>query len=237
MESSVTAMVSMSSDEMCPTHKTRRFKYVCMDLACSKNPTCCILCVKNNHSDCDDKLIIEKQKLAKKLVLKHINSQDMEDFREDIKKILQEMHAYLTQKYKKYMSQSLDYLSSETMTLNKLITPEALKGMKTQCNIAIQESGQIVISPKIDPGKINIKEDIRSFKEDIRTLMDKFTKDLNEIKFNPGGEMTLKEFTWHKNLSKSIMFVNLSKCLLRYSYPVYIFKGLSPPKLINKTLP
>ena len=126
----------------------------------------------------------------------------MEAFKEDIRKILQEMHAYLTQKYKKYMGESLNYIGSDSLSISQLGSEETLKGLKENCNIKSVNEDKIEISPKIDPSKASIKEDLRAFKEDIRALVDSFSKDLNDVRFSTSDGINLKDFTWHKNLSK-----------------------------------
>jgi len=144
---------------------------------------------------------MERDTLNKRISLKNVSGAEMESFKEDIRKILQEMHAYLTQKYKKYMGESLNYLGSDTMTLSQLGSMETLKALKENCNMKMKEDNVLEISPKIDPTKKNIKEDLRSFKEDIRAIVDNFSNELNNIRFTSSDGMNLKEFEWHKNLT------------------------------------
>ena len=145
---------------------------------------------------------MERSSLAERIRLKNVSGTEMENFKEDIRKIMQEMHAYLTQKYKKYMGETMNYLGSDSLSLEQLSSPETLKGMKENCTMVVKEEGIIEVSPKIDPSKPTIKEDLRTFKEEIRTLMDSFSKNLNQIRFTSAGSISLKDFSWHKNLSK-----------------------------------
>lgn len=186
----------------CPLHPDRPVRYVCLDTTCSEKSLCCILCIKNKHQNCDDKLIIERGVLPDKILLKNVSGGEMENFKEDVRKILQEMHAYLTQKYKKYMSESLNYIGSDTMTLAQLASEETIKGLKENCNIKLDANGKVEVCPKIDPSKPTIGEDMRSFKEDIRAVVDAFARDLNDVRFTSANSMNLGDFAWHKNLGK-----------------------------------
>ena len=191
-----------SSCSFCPSHPLRPCRYICLDISCNQDPLGCILCIKNKHQNCDDKFLMERSSLTEKIRLKNISGTEMENFKEDIRKIMQEMHAYLTQKYKKYMGETLNYLASDSLSLEQLSSVETLKGLKENCTMVVKDEGIIEVCPKIDPTKPSIKEDLRTFKEDIRTLMDSFSKNLNEIRFTSMGSISLKDFSWHKNLSK-----------------------------------
>ena len=107
---------------------------------------------------------MERDSLSERISLKNVSGAEMESFKEDIRKILQEMHAYLTQKYKKYMGESINYLGSDTLSLSQLSSQETLKALKENCNMKLKDNDILEISPKIDPTKLNIKEDLRAFK-------------------------------------------------------------------------
>lgn len=207
MNQAVSADVPASdspSSLMCSVHSDRPCRYVCMDISCCEPALCCILCIKNKHQSCDDKFILERESLDEQIVLKNVSGAEMENFKSDIRKILQEMHAYLTQKYKKYMGESLNYLGSDGLTLAQLSSAETLKALKENCNVKMLKDKKLEISPKIDPTKESIKNDLRSFKEDLRALVDGFAKDLNEIRFTSADGLNLKDFTWHKNLDPAM---------------------------------
>jgi hypothetical protein len=145
---------------------------------------------------------MERDDIPHKIKLKNVSGSEMEAFKGDVRKILQEMHAYLTQKYKKYMGESLNYIGSDVMTLAQLGSEETLKGLKENCNIKSIGEGHVEVSPKIDPSKQNINEDLRGFKEEIRGLVDNFAKDLNTIRFMSADSINISDFTWHKNIGK-----------------------------------
>lgn len=188
----------------CPTHTQREILYTCMDLACTKTPSCCILCVKNDHSSCNDTLLVENSEMSDKVQLQNVSGSQMLTFREDIRNLLQEMHAYMSQKFKKFTADSLVHLAAETLTLKQISDADTLKGLKEHCNIVVNGEGKIVVSQKIDPNSPTIKEDIRGYKEEIRGLIDEFNKSLAGVYFNTGNAMALSEFTWHKNLGKGV---------------------------------
>ena len=193
---------STSSDFFCSVHSNRPFKYICMDLDCIKHPNCCIICVKNNHRSCQDKLILEKNSLKEKLEILTVEGEEMSNFKEDMKKMLQEMHAYMTQKYKKYMSSTLNYLGSDALSEDQILNPETLKNIKNKFNLKIKDDNKISIAPKIDPKDPKLQESIRAYKEDIKNLMDDFSKRLDEIQFVVGSTLKISDFEFHKNIGK-----------------------------------
>lgn len=49
----------MTDQKFCKNHAEKQVVYLCMDQNCKSEPNCCILCIKNKHSKCDDQFIIE----------------------------------------------------------------------------------------------------------------------------------------------------------------------------------
>ena len=194
------AEVPPSNPNMCKTHPNRQILYTCFDLSCQKFPSCCILCVKNDHASCNDTLLVENSEISERVELKNVSGSEMITFRENMKNVLQEMHAYMSQKYKKFSADSLTNLASETLTLKQITNGDTLKGLKEHCNVVPDDKGKIVISQKINPNSPTINEDIRRYKEEIRTLIDEFNKKLGDVYFNTGNTMNLSDFEWHAKL-------------------------------------
>ena len=194
------------SEQTCKIHRGQPMDYICLDGDCSKLVNCCILCIKNDHWECNNDLILDKGELSDKVTIQKVNAADIENLNKDFQDFFQEMHACLTQKYKKYMSSSLMFASSEQLTLKALMTSDDLSSFKEYCQVAIEEDGQIIVTPKNNPSNTNVNVHLRDFKENLRQEMDSFASSLNEIKFCVAGEFNLKNFSWHKNIGGTILF-------------------------------
>lgn len=191
-----------SNDFFCVAHSNRPFKYICMDLDCIKHPNCCIICIKNNHKSCESQFILEKSSLKERLEIVNVEQTEIESFQEDMKKMYQEIHVYMTQKYKKYMSNTISYLGNDTLTESQIMNPEVLLQLKSKFNLKIKENDKIVVTPKIDLKNKKIEESLRNYKEEIRTLIDQFSKDLEDVQLTVVKEIRLSDFVWHSNIGK-----------------------------------
>lgn len=163
--------------------------------------------MKNDHASCNDNLLVENSEIHERVELKNVSSTEMITFRENMKSVLQEMHAYMSQKYKKFSADSLTNLASETLTLKQITDGDTLKGLKEHCHIVPDKEGKIVISQKINPSSPSINDDIRRYKEEIRGLIDDFNKKLGDVYFNTGNSMSLGDFEWHNRLSLALIFL------------------------------
>lgn len=200
MENSISSSNS-SNETYCIVHPKRYFEYICMDLDCSENPSCCIICVRDSHHSCQDKLILEKNSIKEKLEIENMGSEEMDKLRNNMTKILRDTHQYMTQKFKKYISNSLSQIRSDPISEYQIMNPKILKTLKSKFNLKIQENKKILITPKINPKDKKINESITCYKGEIKDIVDKFTQDLESIQLSVGSMLKISDFQWHKNLS------------------------------------
>ncbi len=59
-------MLNTQEKDICENHK-RIYIYYCLEPNCKKNTLCCILCVKNDHSNCHDDLILNREEASEKI--------------------------------------------------------------------------------------------------------------------------------------------------------------------------
>lgn len=50
----------------CEAHK-KKILYYCLDKSCKKNPSCCVICIKNDHNKCKDELLVECEEAINKV--------------------------------------------------------------------------------------------------------------------------------------------------------------------------
>ena len=197
-------LVTSANSEIsnCSVHIKKKYLFVCMDPSCNKSPQACVLCIKHEHSLCDDKFLKDKENFLNEVKIKNVTSSDVEGFKEQVLGILQEKEADLVVRYQQYLANSLNFLGSESVSIDCLNTVEALREMKKKCKITIKDDDTFEVAPTFDPTSPNLEEDLETFEEDIDNALEVFLKDLNRVRLKEKGKMSIKDFIWHSKLGR-----------------------------------
>ena len=185
----------------CSKHNGREQLFVCFDPRCSKDIACCVLCVKNNHTLCNDDFIIQRSAIAERVFVTKTDSSDMDSFKNQIREILEEARATMNKKFDKYLSQTIDFLGSESVEISADMDLEILQGLKRNQNITVKDDDTIEISPKFDPSKPQIKQDLEVFRGDLDKFMQQFEKEINRVKYYTSGVFDSNIFEIHEKIS------------------------------------
>ena len=195
-----------AENEFCSIHAKKRILFICMDTTCNQNPNVCVLCVKKNHSLCNDKFLKDKDNFLNEVKIKNVTTSDIEGFKERILGILQEKELHMVQKYQEYILNSLNFLGSES-SIDNLNTVSALTQMKKKCKITLKDDDTFEVSPSFEPSSPNLEEDLETFEEDIDKVLENFEKDLNKVKLKQFKKISMEDFVWHDKLSKFYFFL------------------------------
>ena len=75
-------------EEFCKTHPKKTLSFYCLDGKCKKQPITCILCIKNDHNQCNDDLIVARSNAEDKILLKE-NETDPKTLTQKLNQILE----------------------------------------------------------------------------------------------------------------------------------------------------
>lgn len=53
--------------DKCKIHQTRELDFYCVDPHCKEDAIGCVICIKNNHKNCNDDLIVLKEEAKDKI--------------------------------------------------------------------------------------------------------------------------------------------------------------------------
>jgi len=189
-----------SLKNFCSKHPTKQLKYVCLEPKCNASEVlACMFCIKNNHSACDEKYILDRKELAKKV---HI---DLSDF--DSSKVLDSLNESLDKQMLNFSKQLLVQKTNFVQGLNLdsqavNLTPESLSHSKKNLKIIYnQETDKVEIRSKFDTKSDKFDESVESFDKNLEKLFTKFLSEFSKIKFSiKSGNLNAADFVGHANI-------------------------------------
>ena len=189
-------------------------EFLCLDPDCDLNVKSCMLCIKENHFDCKDELIIEKEHLKEIL---------SEDSQEKINK-LQKMRKKIFEQNLKFYEEKCDLrqksfnkilekgINLKKINLNTLII------IKTIFKIEQNAEGKLTLNPIITKEDKNFELSKKEYKEKIKILIKDYIKKIKNLKINPKINLKIKKFIKSPKIKitktpKGLLFERLPECL------------------------
>lgn len=186
----------------CIKHPGKKRLWICIDSLCSKETSsCCILCIKNDHTKCKDELIVDPSTFEKHA--KILSSDfDYSKLTKGLSNVILDQISNLNTKLSEKQNIIMDSinLTSQKASLDL----EKVCKMKSHLNIKHNKDTDLIeISTKIDINDENLQPSIDKFSKKLEDTFAKFLGDFSKLKFSAiGGKGSLSSSNWtgHANI-------------------------------------
>ncbi len=184
--------------EICEEHN-KFVLYYCLDQRCKKNPSCCVICIKNEHNKCKDEMIIESE-VARDTINLIKSDLDPTFITSKLNQIfelkLYEMQKTLMTKKSSFIN-SFNIQDSPQNILDKNALPEIKKNFNFDFN---EESKKIDITSKFNATEEEINESVTTFEKSLEKKILVFLDEFSKLKFYIKGQMSCEDWIGHQNL-------------------------------------
>lgn len=197
-------MVFNDPAKECIKHPGKKQYWTCLDPNCAKETSsCCILCVKNDHSNCKDDLLLNPEQFKEKVQIME-SSFDNKMYINKVSSDLAEKTSVFNQNLSQKQSAIIDAikLNSDTSKLDVATVCNMKKHLNIKWNKEIEK---IEISSKIEINEDNLPLSIEKFNKKLEDTFNGFLKDFSGLKFTACGSKSLSadEWTGHANVGLS----------------------------------
>lgn len=189
-----------STSEKCETHEGKRIMFYCLEARCKKNPICCILCVKNDHSTCKDEYMVEKEDAKTKINL--IKNESDPTF--ITKKLNQVMELKLYEMNKTLMTKKKGFIESFDIqeSPENILDPNVLINVKKNFNFEYDTDSKLInISSKFNATEEQVMESLTHFEKDLEKKLLNFLDQFSKLKFTiRNNNMSADDWIGHTNI-------------------------------------
>ena len=237
-------MINNKFDEECNIHKARLVKYVCFDKKCIVENLNCVICILENHTECDNNLILEKDELYSKLNFKKLTNEEKKvvnliknKIDDSNKKMMKELLKLVREKIK---SNDFNFENISKMSLENILKSRndyEINYDKISKKVKISE---IQIKNNNDDRDINkYDEMILKFKRKIDKIFEKFDENYKNTIYENIYQFEKKNFllpfdSYQLKFQKnSLQFINLKNKGISLKYK-FSLKKLSLKVKIEK---
>ena len=169
--------------QRCKFHPLNKNLYVCLEDSCIKNPIICMICIKNNHKNCNNDLIIEKNEFVKRI--KFVDKQNMFIFK---RKVIQIVEFRLYEFFKhlgKIKRQIINKSFPEILEMGSADQQFNFSNLKKNYNIEHDEQkGMFYLKNKFDNDDI-IRKELINFQKKLEKLSSSLLNSDTFLKITP----------------------------------------------------
>merc|ERR1711976_754381 len=186
--------------QKCEEHE-RDILFYCLDPRCKKNPELCLLCLKNNHSNCKDEFIVPREDRHKVI---NLVKQDV-DFDMITDQLNQKIELKLYELGKQLTERKENFMNSFNLNQDNpqnLFNTGMLANVKKNFNFEYdEETKKINISSKFNVEEEKLTESVTSFENLLEKKILNFLDDFSKLKFSIKGSLSVEDFIFHNALS------------------------------------
>lgn len=166
----------------CVQHPERNYRYICLVPECAIEPKSCILCIRENHKQCNDEQIVSIKDFVNHLIIKNRQHGDAIAVRDYVKDFVDVSQIELLSKFKrkKEMLKRI-YQDNKSPTVASL-TEEQIKILRNRCIWRYNADRDIIeIRGPASLGYKQIKCSMDLYQRELQAKINKFSASLAKI--------------------------------------------------------
>lgn len=197
-------MEAIIQPQLCPTHPDKLMNIVCLDSSCKKSSLICLICLKNNHSNCNDDTVMGFEEFSNRMKIKESDS-GTELWKNRIEEVLNaNQEKLLNSLYTK--KESILFGFNKLNSSDNLLSHESLLDIKKNFKITLDDdSNDITISSKLDASNDKLEEGIEIFQKELSKKTDKYIQEFNNLNFYIRGEFHAGDWLGHSDIKVTDM--------------------------------
>ena len=165
----------------CSVHAGKELNIVCLDTNCRKPALICLICLKNDHNNCDDSKVMGIEEFKHRMEIKESGS-DLKVWKDQIWKMLDKNEEKLQNALQAKKLSILDGFSPLTKSTD-MCNIDVIKSVKNNFNITVDDGEKVIISSKLEAPTYKIEKGLELFQKSLDRRTNKFIEDMNNLNF------------------------------------------------------
>ena len=188
-----------SSNIKCEIHEDRTVRYVCLFEECTAEPKSCIICIKNNHTDCPSNLIVKKEFFLKNLKINNTQHNDFLNHKDYIKKLIDQLGQ---ETYSKLLRSIQTKTRTAVNMVDKSIDVNSSSDLEILCNhfqvLYNKEREEVEFKNISHMTKSELEKSLSFYNLQFKRLLNSFLSSLERVSFSLRS-LSVKDFDFCTN--------------------------------------